>query len=158
MTITFKVGDLLAADEIAIAHGCNTQGMMGAGVARLIRDMHPDVYAEYKTACASYQFKIGTAQAVWADPALSGGVDRIVYNLGTQRLPGANATLWGVFLSFANMAEDARVRGIEAIGIPRIGCGIGGLRWTAVEPVIVAAISQSTHPDLNIVVYDLEAS
>lgn len=156
MTITYKTGDLLNADEIAIAHGCNTQGLMGAGVARLVRDQHPDVYDAYKAACDSSMFRLGTAQAVWSDPMFSAGAhDRLVYNLGTQRHPGPDATKWGVFLSFANMSEDARARGIEAIAIPRIGAGIGGMHWDDVEISIQSALVMSTHSDLNIVVYDL---
>lgn len=153
-TLTYKTGDLMEADEIAIAHGCNTQGLMGAGVARLVRDKYPDVYEAYKESCNSGVFQVGTAQAVWADPTNHG--DRLVYNLGTQRFPGPDATVWGVFLSFANMAENAYWRKITTIAIPRIGCGIGALDWVSdVEPAIEKAIEWSSHPNLSIVVYDL---
>lgn len=151
-TITYKTGDLMAADEPAIAHGCNTHGVMGAGVAALVRRKYPEVFLAYSNACDTGRFRIGTAQPVVADDGLT---SRWVYNLGTQENPGPDATTWGVFLSFANMAEDARVRGIDAIAIPRIGCGIGGLKWDAVEANIIAAIHHSTHPNLSIVVYDL---
>ena len=155
MTIVYKTGDLMEADETAIAHGCNTQGMMGAGVARLVRNCYPSVFYSYRDACASGAFRVGTAQAVWADPQQDIG-DCLVYNLGTQRLPGADATAWGVFLSFANLAEDARVRGIDTVAIPRIGAGIGGLNWhDDVVPSIEEALYRSTHPNLSIVVYDL---
>jgi O-acetyl-ADP-ribose deacetylase (regulator of RNase III) len=157
--ITYKTGDLMAADEPAIAHGCNTHGVMGAGVARLVRDQHPEVFYTYAQACDTGRFRIGTAQAVSLGYDESGVASRWVYNLGTQEHPGPDATTWAVFLSFANMAEDARVRKIDAVAIPRIGCGIGGLTWPDVEANINAAILQSTHPDLSIVVYDLpEAS
>lgn len=153
--ITYKQGDLFQAREIAIAHGCNTQGVMGAGVARLVRDLYPTVYNRYAASCYDGQFRVGTAQALWADPERD-AADRLVYNLGTQRHPGADATAWGIFLAFANMAEDARVRHIDDIAIPRIGCGIGGLTWPTVEAAINEALDRSTHPDLNIIVYDLE--
>lgn len=154
-TITYKTGSLLDADEIAIAHGCNTRGMMGAGIARSIRDKYPDVYEQYRQACNSHLFRLGSALGVWCDPTHS-GEDRLVYNLGTQRNPGADATSWGVWLSFANLAEDTAVRNIEEVAIPRIGCGIGGLKWDDVEFSITHAITNSTHPDLRIVVYDLD--
>jgi O-acetyl-ADP-ribose deacetylase (regulator of RNase III) len=147
MTITYHTGDLMKAEEVAIAHGCNTVGRMGAGVARLVRDKFPAAYHQYQAACASMTFHVGTAQAVWIPPG------RIVYNLGTQRHPGADATVWGVFLAFANMAEDAYNRGISTIAIPRIGCGIGGLTWAEVEPAIAEAIDRSSHTDLTIAVY-----
>lgn len=156
-SITYKTGDLLQADEFAIAHGCNAQGLMGAGVARLVRGTYPEVYEEYSRACRSGAFRLGTAQAVWTDPMVH-GQDRLVYNLCTQTLPGAHATPWGIFLSFGNMVEDANVRGIDTVAIPRIGAGIGGLDWELqVAPNIEAAIANSTH-DLSVIVYDLETS
>lgn len=155
--ITYRTGDLLAADEIAIAHGCNCQGMMGAGIARTVRANYPDVYAAYYGACIRGEFRLGSAQGVWADPSQGFAPipDRLVYNLGTQQNPGADATVWAIFLSFANMAEDAKSRHINTVAIPRIGCGIGGLTWHEVEPAIAQAIEYSSHPNLSIVVYDL---
>lgn len=143
----------MEADEVAIAHGCNTQGLMGAGVARLVRNKYPAAYEQYRRACDDGSFKVGTAQGVWADPS-DGAGDRLVYNLGTQRLPGPDATAWGIFLSFANMAEDARVRGIDVVAIPRIGAGIGGLEWFDVEDAICEALDRSPRAP-SIVVYDL---
>ncbi len=153
-TITYKTGDLFQAREVAIAHGCNTQGVMGAGVARRVRDLYPTVYERYAASCYDGQFRVGTAQAVWADPDRD-AADRLIYNLGTQHFPGADASIWAVFLSFANMAEDAHTRHINTVAIPRIGCGIGGLDWNEVAPAIEQAVEYSNHPHLSIVVYDL---
>lgn len=153
MTITYKTGDLMEADESTIAHGCNTVGLMGAGVAKLVRDKYPDAYQQYRVACNNHAFLVGTAQPVLDR---TDGNSRLVYNLGTQRDPGPDATPWGIFLSFANMAESAWRMGITDIAIPRIGAGIGGLDWDKdVSPAIEEALDRSTHPSLSIVVYDL---
>lgn len=158
MTIVYKTGDLMEADEIALAHGCNAQGLMGAGVAKLVRAKYPNVYAEYLRACMSGSFQVGTAQAVPVDPTESNGI-RLVYNLGTQHYPGADATAWGVFLSFSNLAEHAVRNGINTIAAPRIAAGIGGLSFDKdVVPAIEEALDRSNHPNLEIVVYDLEVS
>lgn len=151
--MVFKTGDLMQAAEPAIAHGCNTHGVMGAGVARLVREQHPEAFYAYHAACQTGRFRLGTAQAVYSNPA--GQPGHWIYNLGTQKAPGADATAWGVFLSFANMAEDAAARGINEIALPRIGCGIGGLLWPTVEEAIAAALGRSTHSNLTLVVYDL---
>ncbi len=155
MPITYKIGDLLEAPEMALAHGCNCQALMGAGVARLVRAKYPAAYSAYLAACMDGSFQVGSAQPVWADPVVSKG-DRLIYNLGTQHFPGADATAWGVFLSFANMAESAVRLGINTVAIPRVGCGIGSLTWSIdVEPAIIEALDRSSHPNLSIVVYDL---
>lgn len=153
-TITYKVGDLLESDAPVIAHGCNTQGVMGAGIARQVRETFFDAYCTYKHACDMGRFPLGTAQAVWTSPA--GYEGKWIYNLATQRAPGPDATKWGIFLAFASMAEDAYVRGFNEIAIPKIGAGIGGLRWEEdVVPAIEEALERSSHPGLAVVVYEL---
>lgn len=148
MNFVFKTGDLMQAEEPAIAHGCNTVGVMGAGVARLVREKHPEAFYVYEAACMSGRFRLGTAQAVFSN-------DKWIYNLGTQRQPGPDATEWGVALSFANMAEDCYARSITEVAIPRIGCGIGGMEWPDVERAIRSGLWRSSQPDLIVVVYDL---
>lgn len=155
MSIKYKIGDLLEAPEMAIAHGANCQGLMGAGVAKLIRAKYPTVYSAYLAACMDGSFRVGTAQPVLVDPAIYGS-QAVVYNLGTQHFPGADATAWGVFLSFANMAEHAVRNGINTVATCRVGSGIGGLNFDRdVVPGIEEALARSNHPGLDIVVYDL---
>jgi O-acetyl-ADP-ribose deacetylase (regulator of RNase III) len=144
--IEYVVGDLIASDEPVIAHGCNTVGVMGAGIARVVRSTWPEVYYEYETACARGTFDAGSAQRCKTPE------DRVVYNLGTQRNPGAGATYWLVFLSFANMLESMKTWGHVRVAVPRIGCGIGGLEWSGVEAAIEAALDNVTG-DFEIVVY-----
>lgn len=150
-SLTYKVGDLFEAEEEIIAHGCNTFGVMGAGVARLVREKHPYAYEVYRDACLAGTFVVGTAQPVWSD-------DKIVYNLGTQRAPGPDATPWGVFLAFANMGEGLAVSDFYTVAIPRIGAGIGGLHWeTQVAPAIQEAQIRCSRT-FNVVVYDLPSA
>lgn len=149
-TIEYKVGDLLEAEEIAIAHGANCQGVMGAGVARLVRRKYPSVFYTYAEACLAGSFRVGSAQPVWVNDQ-----DRLVYNLGTQRAPGPDATSWGIFLSFANMGEDLIKQNLYTVAICRIGAGIGGLHWeTQVVPAIQEAQIRCSRT-FNVVVYDL---
>jgi O-acetyl-ADP-ribose deacetylase (regulator of RNase III) len=53
MPILFVSGDLFdnAYGVRAIAHGCNCQGSMGAGIAKAIRARYPAMYEEYRRSC-----------------------------------------------------------------------------------------------------------
>lgn len=146
--ITHVVGDLLASDEKVIAHGCNTQGVMGAGIALAVASRYPEVERTYRAACKFRDFQVGTAQeVVLPDEGVT------VFNLGTQEFPGRNATYWAVTLSFGNMFERCRVTGVKRVGIPRIGCGIGGLDWSAVEWVLNGIINEWVPNAPEVVVY-----
>lgn len=152
MTITYKTGDLLASDEPVIAHGCNTCGVMGAGIAAQVRAQHRLAYEQYRDACLNGAFPLGAAQPVYVP---YDNASRIVYNLGTQRLPGPDATPWGIFLAFANLGEDLALRDRYSVAIPRIGAGIGSLDWdTEVLPAIEEAQARCSRT-FNVVVYDL---
>jgi O-acetyl-ADP-ribose deacetylase (regulator of RNase III) len=157
MQFEYKIGDLLLSDEKAIAHGCNTKGAYGAGIAGQIAKRFPKAKDMYLSDLNN--FKLGSVQTVWCLDRISrddegGPRTKWIFNLATQRNPGADASLWAIFLAFANLAE-ACYEGFSRIAIPRIGCGIGGLEWDQVGPTIKRAIECSSTPDLVIAVYDL---
>lgn len=134
LPIQHVVGDLLESDEEIIAHGCNTVGVMGAGIALAVkRKWGEAIYDPYEFACADGEFIAGAAQRVDVG-------DKVIYNLATQRDPGRSARYWWVLMSFANMFERMHMMGDPArVAVPRIGCGIGGLEWSGVEHAIRAA-------------------
>lgn len=143
-------GDLFAANERVIAHGCNTIGVMGAGVAKIVKSKSLLAYSRYKAVCDARVFHLGYAQFVVDEE-----IDMCIYNLATQIAPGADASVWGIFLSFCNMLEHAKHVGINRIAIPRIGAGIGGLDWsTECLPAIADALVQ-TNSEVQIVEYHL---
>lgn len=150
----FTVGNLLDSDERVIAHGCNTMGAYGAGIAGQIARRWPQARRAYGEMLNRSEFRLGSAQLVDLLDGSSTSENKFLFNLGTQRKPGRDASIWGVFLSFANMAEVCAVSGFDRVAIPRIGCGIGGLSWIEVRPAIQEAVERSSKPDLEIIVYD----
>lgn len=131
--IEYVTGDLLKSDEAEIAQGCNTVGVMGAGIARVIAELYPVVRHQYQSKCVKNQFILGSAFPVMV---LENQKPRTIWNLGTQKNPGADATLWGIMLSFGNMFEQMVAWRVDRVAIPRIGCGIGGLKWAQVASTI----------------------
>ncbi len=153
----FVKGNLLTSPEYAIAHGCNTKGSMSAGIAGQIASMYPEAAAVYKRAVTTSKFLPGTCLPVHISEQTRGS--RLIMNLATQDLPGAHASYWWVHLSFANMGEYCVAHNIHKVAIPRIGCGIGGLRWGGVETAINQSLEDlrvNRHYDFEIVVYDFE--
>lgn len=134
--IEYITGDLLKSAEADIAHGCNTAGVMGAGIARVIAEQYPDIRHQYRRRCVKHEFVLGSAFPVMVKGDEKIGPYRMVWNLGTQVEPGANATLWGIMLSFGNMFEQMVEWDVSRVAIPRIGCGIGGLKWDQVAATI----------------------
>lgn len=149
--ITHVVGDLLTSQEPDIAHGCNTQGLMGAGIAGVIAKQYPHVLEHYFAKCKRGEFHLGSALPIIVQ---ENHAYRTVWNLGTQVKPGREATIWGVMLSFGNMLEQMKAWNVNRVAIPRIGTGIGGLKWEAVEQTIAGVLKFVGAP-IEIVVYTL---
>src|SRR5262245_52805073 len=126
MPIEFVSGDLFANRfaASALAHGCNCQGSMGAGIARGFRDRYPGMYEEYRRRCKAKtrQFNLGDAW-LWKEAGKPW-----VFNLGTQEgVWRARASYEAIEAALGCMREQADHEGVASIAIPRVGTGYGGL-------------------------------
>jgi O-acetyl-ADP-ribose deacetylase (regulator of RNase III) len=64
----------------ALAHGCNCQGSMGAGVAKQMKANYPKMFEEYRSMCKAdpRQFNLGDS-FLWIEEGKPS-----VFNLATQ--------------------------------------------------------------------------
>lgn len=131
-----RAGSLFETDAKALAHGVNEDGLMLTGIAPIFRYAFTDMHTEYVRLCAAHELRAGQ---MFAWPAI--GDDPAVYNIVSQDRRGASARLiWldsGIRLALAH----ADASDVELIAAPRIGCGVGGLDWADVGPVLAAAVA-----------------
>jgi O-acetyl-ADP-ribose deacetylase (regulator of RNase III) len=135
MSIELISGDLFAnrCKAQALAHGCNCQGSMGAGIAVGFREHYPDMYAQYRARCKAKprQFNLGD---VWLWKAEA---KPWVFNLGTQEgVWRARASYEAIETALGRMRELADKEDVSSIAIPRIGVGYGRLSWKKVRAII----------------------
>jgi len=129
MALDIQIGDLFnatAGKRCLVVHGCNAKGVMGSGVAKIIKDLHPEAYLVYKQAERRYGLKLGQA-IIWENPY----EDRCIANVITQKEYGRNPyTLYvsydAVVLGLQNVVKyvDQYMPGIP-IHLPLIGGGLG---------------------------------
>ena len=110
-----------------IAHGVNCQNTMGAGVAKALYTKWPMVKRMYHD---TKDMTLGNVQFVEVES------DLVVANCFTQqyygREPGVQyADAEAVAECMTRVSEYASIMGVNKVFIPRIGCGLGGLDWTA---------------------------
>src|SRR5258705_81628 len=70
MTIIHKSGNILDATENIIIHQVNCEGVMGAGLAKQLRNKWPIIYTEYKKLCDENRIKfmlLGKVQYIKVD-------------------------------------------------------------------------------------------
>jgi O-acetyl-ADP-ribose deacetylase (regulator of RNase III) len=147
MPVEYRNGDLFTTEAQALAHGCNCQGVMGAGIAVAFRKKYPEMYQEYQRMCGLKTFNLGS---IYEYKAPDG---KVVFNLGTQQYPGACAELRFIEGTLWSLTKfHVPQLGISSVAIPRIGCGLGGLNWNDVKGVI-EDIGKET--PITILVYSL---
>lgn len=137
MPIRFVSGDLFDNEHgaRAIAHGCNCQSSMGAGVAKTNRARYPAMYEEYRSRCKAEprRFNLGECWLWKAED------QPWVFNLGTQEgYWRSRASYEAIETASKEMRRQADAEGITSIAIPRIGVGYGGLSWKKVRAIVEA--------------------
>lgn len=135
-------GDLLdlfdKGEFTNIIHGANCRKVMGAGIAKQIKQKYPEAYY------ADIYFEL--PEGLWRLGKYSTTHDCSIINLYTQDEPGSNASLEAITLGLRLLADEVFTKDC-LIGLPLIGCGIGGLKWTDVKSII-----QRELKDFNITV------
>lgn len=106
-----------------IIHGCNCQGVMGAGVAKAIKNKWPIVFEEFSKLPTGPEL-LGTFQPVQINENL------FVGNCFTQEYYGSDgkqyASLDAIRKSVGEACQFAKDNDLSLIS-PLIGCGLGGL-------------------------------
>jgi O-acetyl-ADP-ribose deacetylase (regulator of RNase III) len=148
VTIEYQTGDLFTSRLPALAHGCNCAGAMGRGIAVQFRTRWPQMYEEYREQCFKGVFTPGSVFMYQ-----QGAASPVIFNLGTQSSWRTGAVLNWVSRAVDAMLDLATEHDIAAVGMPRIGAGLGGLPWPKVDQVLRAAAGSSP---VRLVVYTLE--
>lgn len=124
-------GDLFESGLPAIGHGCNCKGAMGAGIADEFRRRYPEMFWQYRWRCDKGMFTLGGYYA-WVAP---GG--QVILNLATQPNPGPTASLSAIRRAVGSALYACWDWNIPVLGLPQIGCGLGGLKWDDVRAVLI---------------------
>jgi len=118
---------------------------MGAGIAVEFRRRWPAMYEAYRLECREGRFKPGGV-FMWDADGMT------IFNLATQPYPGPSAQLEYIRTAVEEAVRVAQAKSIRAIGMPRIGAGLGGLEWEAVRGLLTSIAHES---DVLLAVYEL---
>lgn len=133
MKIEYRTGDLLKSSLQAIAHGCNSQGVMGSGIAKQIKEQYPDAFKMYRIAFVKSGLQIGTN--IW-----SSYNNTIIVNCITQPFFGNDKKRYVSYDAISDCMKDINSNlfnaGIYEIGLPLIGAGLGGGNWNIISSII----------------------
>lgn len=129
-------GDLLAADAEALVNAVNCVGVMGKGLALQFKRAYPDSFKKYAIACKAGEVKPGSMHMVATNQT---GNPKFIVNFPTKRHWKDQSRIEDVERGLEALVADIQKLEIASVAIPPLGCGLGGLNWSDVKPLIEEA-------------------
>lgn len=147
-------GDMFFARVQTLTISVNCVGVMGKGLASTAKYRFPDVYVEYQDLCRTGQIRPGK-------PYLYTRESSTFYDLCDEELPSDQELSQTWFLLFPTknhwrnksslediekglqwLLQNYQRLGIKSLAMPALGCGLGGLSWEQVGPLMCHYLSQ----------------
>ncbi len=143
--VTFVKGDIFKSPAQVLTNTVNCVGVMGKGVALEFKNRYPKMFGDYKSKCDLGEVKPGQPY-LWEDDSAQ------VLNFPTKRHWRDGSLLQDIEDGLKHLASSYEKLGIQSIAMPALGCGLGGLKWSEVQPLIVKYLGNI--PDLDVYVYE----
>lgn len=139
-------GNLLATDAQALVNAVNCVGVMGKGLAlQFRRRFSEDYFEDYKAACRRGEMRIGKVRVHRLKIA---GEPKFIVDFPTKNHWREKSRLADIESGLDSLVEEIEKYKIESIALPALGCGLGGLNWNDVRPLIAAAFAD--FPDVEV--------
>lgn len=150
MRIEYRKGDLFSTEIPVILHGCNSKGVMGSGVAKIVKALYPSAFEEYHLWCAK-GFRLGQYLPVnVGSKTIINAVTQQEYGKAAEQL-GPNPVRYVSYDAVAEIMHSLnKVYSGSTIAMPTIGAALGGGDWS-----VISAIIESELKTVQAVVYQL---
>jgi len=138
MKIEYIQGDLLTSPDPFIAHGCNAQGVMGSGVAKILRDKWPEVFESYHACFVNGGLSLGTISLAYLP-------DKTICNCITQEFYGRDKyKTYCDYSAIRNCMKHLNTIALDKrVSMPKIGAGLANGRWDIIEVIIEEEFTKS---------------
>lgn len=133
---------MLQAEADALVNPVNVVGVMGKGLALDFKRSYPAMFEAYARAARSGQLRMGRMDVHEVAPT---GSRRYVINFPTKAHWRDKSRLGDIRDGLADLVSVSQRLGLASIAVPALGCGLGGLAWPQVEPLVVAAFEPLRH-------------
>lgn len=133
----------------ALVNPVNCEAVSGKGLAREFRMRYPAAQKKYQVAC-EMGLSPGYTYTVTVNPTQKSV--RWIVCFPTKDKWRDPSRLSYIRDGLVDLIESLKKRpAIQSIAIPALGCGLGGLDWKDVRPMIVAAFEEL--PDMRVELY-----
>lgn len=151
--ITFKEGSIFDSGCHVLVNPVNCVGVMGKGLALRFKELFPQNFIEYKRNCTRGMIDIGTITAN-IDRTFNKKFNKpvLIVNFPTKKHWAQKSEYDYITAGLHSLCDFILSNNINEIAIPAIGCGLGGLDWNTVKPMIINSLNNLDN--VNILVYE----
>ena len=135
-----------------IVHGCNAQGKMGSGFAKVVKEKYPQAYEDYLDSYKEDGLLLGCTYSTCVEE------DLYVVNAITQEFYGRSKGRYvdyylieSCFRELVKEFEFDKVFGYSVrVHYPKIGAGLAGGDWNIIEVIIDKTLNGSCDQYLHL--------
>ena len=136
MTVQFVRGDLFRSSAQTITNPINCRGAMGGGLALEFRRRFPEMFQDCVQRCRRGEVRTGKPY-VWQNQS-----GQAVLNFPTKDDWRDSSRIEHIEQGLRYLVGHYQEMGITSLALPALGCGLGGLGWGAVRPVMERELSR----------------
>ena len=156
--ISLLKSDMFFSNMQTFTVSVNTVGVMGKGLASRAKYQFPDVYVQYQDLCKQKKLRMGV-------PVLYKREENFEKMLSedTEHFVTENGNRWfllfptkehwrtksprdGIEKGLQWLVGNYKSLGIKSIALPSLGCGLGGLSWRDIGPLMCQYMSKMDIP------------
>ena len=134
--LTFVTGDIFAQPVDVLVNPVNCVGVMGRGLAAQFKRRYPAVFRAYREACRDGKLSSGRVLLLPTGSARP----RAIAHFPTKRHWRDASRVDDIDAGLRHLSTTIRRLHIPSIAVPPLGCGLGGLDWHTVRPLIAARL------------------
>jgi len=151
-------GDMFFSRLQTLTVSVNCVGKMGKGLASRAKFQFPDVYVRYESLCRKKILQMGKPylykRETSSDSELADEPFTLrTYNSDTWFLLFPTKNHWreradfeGIKTGLIWVKENYLKEGVKSLAMPALGCGLGGLEWPEVGPLMVKNLKELIIP------------
>jgi O-acetyl-ADP-ribose deacetylase (regulator of RNase III) len=146
--IEIRQGNILKVDAEALVNTVNCVGFMGKGIALQFKQAFPENFTAYQRACKAGEVRPGR---MFVFPTSAMFKPKYIINFPTKRHWRGKSRLEDIRSGLSALVSEVQRLGIQSIAVPPLGCGLGGLDWKVVRPLIEGAFG--TVPSVRVLLF-----
>lgn len=144
--IRYVIGDIFEHEVDGVVNPVNCDGIMGKGLALAFRNRFPDNYVKYVKACKLNNLDIGIMFITFDQKEYP-----YVINFPTKKTWRMKSKIEWIEAGLVDLRWAIVNYEMLSIAVPALGCGLGGLNFEQVQPLIEKHLGDLK--DVSITVY-----